>query len=715
MNKKNFLSAVSALLAIAIFISSAGLVLAQWQEPRVAPPQGNPAPPLDVSDQPQTKAGSLDVSDTISAGADDSRKIKISGSDLGVQFFNNGVVGGSILLNQNNLRFNAGDGFFIFQKPRGSSLAINASGENLTFELGARRVPQGEEILANGVFNFKGDINVTGGYLVDGQPLQAGGGESLWQAAENPNNIYYSGGNVGIGVANPIAPLQVGNSLTVSGNNQTLIGQNFKYEDNQSKRVREGGSSLLTLGNDGAVSLKNTPSGAANSVIEWNNALYVNNNGNVGIGTTNPTNKLTIFGGNAQIQNGNLYFTSDYAGAPSAIRTIVATVGGGLARGTYNYIGTYVTRYGGETAAGNRPGVACTLNGNGRCKIYLEIMGDDELIEKIKIYRTTGLADNVGGYRLIGEAEGFVIANLSRDNGGYYIEDSGLAVRGGSPPTYDTTTSGIYVNDNPVIRFHRVGDVNTIRVGIGTDAPQYTLDINGSIKFSSGTGILNNLGVSNLTIGPSDANNGIFYVKGNPANWIGMSMKDMSNNEKWFAGVNSNDLVFRRNGNLDDVIIDSDTGEVKISNDLNVLGDLKTKSVWLKIKWVHDGEKIEVEHGTRSIVPVNAAGNDDWIVEAFAKNDGGKIYLGLVAFSSPEAPYNVYTERCYVGGRINANTGVINWGQGNNAENISCDYRVNNVIYGRAEAIFDGLKLTINSYSMTQEGPQLVLTTTQSF
>lgn len=70
-------------------------------------------------------------------------------------------------------------------------------------------------------------------------------------------------------------------------------------------------------------------------------------------------------------------------------------------------------------------------------------------------------------------------------------------------------------------------------VGIGTTNPTEKLEV-----FNSGRSIVS--------------------IKGDPnGNWVGTSIKNTSNNEKWFIGSNANKLLFRRNGSSNDMVIDT--------------------------------------------------------------------------------------------------------------------------------------------------------------
>ena len=119
-----------------------------------------------------------------------------------------------------------------------------------------------------------------------------GGGENIWTA--NGNNIYYNNGNVGIGTNTPREKFQIGNLFTFHDGGQKVIARNFYY-DGQDKRIIQGNSSSIYFG-DGDLKFNVAGNGASNSQIIWNNALTINNNGNVGIGTNSPQTKLDVIG-----------------------------------------------------------------------------------------------------------------------------------------------------------------------------------------------------------------------------------------------------------------------------------------------------------------------------------------------------------------------------------------------------------------------------------
>ena len=62
--------------------------------------------------------------------------------------------------------------------------------------------------------DVNGDINFTGTLTQNGQALDLGG--SVWGTGATAGEIYYNGGNVGIGINNPASKLQVGSDVSTS-------------------------------------------------------------------------------------------------------------------------------------------------------------------------------------------------------------------------------------------------------------------------------------------------------------------------------------------------------------------------------------------------------------------------------------------------------------------------------------------------------------------
>ncbi len=95
MNKTIFPKLVALTLSVLIVCFLAAFYVIAWTEPTLAPPQGNAAAPLNVSDTPQTKAGAL----TIAAGGGDSLILKNGGD---IRLYNADNSGSALLYVDNN-------------------------------------------------------------------------------------------------------------------------------------------------------------------------------------------------------------------------------------------------------------------------------------------------------------------------------------------------------------------------------------------------------------------------------------------------------------------------------------------------------------------------------------------------------------------------------------------------------------------------------------
>ena len=106
-------------------------------------------------------------------------------------------------------------------------------------------------------------------------------------------------GNFGVGCSNPpLTKMQIGNIWTFhDGPNDKIIGRNTYYNGSSNIRITSGIASRIYFNVDGDIVLQTAPTGAANSVIDgyWK-TLCLKNDGNLGIGTSNPGAKLDVIG-----------------------------------------------------------------------------------------------------------------------------------------------------------------------------------------------------------------------------------------------------------------------------------------------------------------------------------------------------------------------------------------------------------------------------------
>ncbi|MCR4315777.1 MAG: hypothetical protein NUW37_05425, partial [Planctomycetes bacterium] len=317
-----------------------------------------------------------------------------------------------------------------------------------------------------------GDINFTGSLLQNGSPFSAGGG-SLW--TDGGSVIYYDG-NVGIGTGTPSVALDVVGDINFTG---SLLQNGSPFS--------AGGGSLWTDGG---------------SVIYYD--------GNVGIGTSSPSEALTV--------DGNLLLTAAGAGAATDIASLRVQ--------RPDDVASEITmrRYG-ASAGATRLGVSeansamiFTNNGGAGEASLLAIgtVGNIPMIfgtnnaERMRILNS----GNVG----IGTTSPSFTLDVVGD-----INFSGQLLQGGSPlvfgnmnaSTYDADSDNVVDNAEALATFvpgqtgsNYIPFVDgTGMMGIGTASPGATLDVVGGISL---TGTLN--GVSGAIFNNPSAGSGYTMI-----------------------------------------------------------------------------------------------------------------------------------------------------------------------------------------------------------
>jgi len=157
----------------------------------------------------------------------------------------------------------------------------------------------------NGNVEVNGNIEVTSGNdvcIYGGNCLSSVSG-SLW--SKNSNKIYYNSGKVGIGTSNPNADLEIkrtGNSiLTLTSTGDTYVGSNLFLVDSGN-----AASAVIKFDYTGSAAtdremyigyIQNTKF----SFYDGDHIMTIDNDDNVGIGTTDPDVKLHIYGGDIRV------------------------------------------------------------------------------------------------------------------------------------------------------------------------------------------------------------------------------------------------------------------------------------------------------------------------------------------------------------------------------------------------------------------------------
>jgi hypothetical protein len=288
-------------------------------------------------------------------------------------------------------------------------------------------------------------------------------------------------GNVGIGISpsasfSGVDVLQLGKGMTLMGNandDRATMGANLYLDAGTAFRyVMDGYAGRFSI-EDGQMIWGVSAIGNAGDIATVNTKMTLLNNGNVGIGTDSPDNKLQVVAGNAQIQAwfGETSYTD------SAIRIGGANGAGG--RLFVQYVGdnSYIDCYG----------------GHGSTERYRDL----SLIARNLIFKTASAASPSEAMRI--DSSGNV--GIGNEGTNIVVTGKGLGIQNiGQDTTASMRLTGANATGNPGVatytelkhygehlRFginHNGGtDVITINssknVGIGTTSPDVKLHIVG--------------------------------------------------------------------------------------------------------------------------------------------------------------------------------------------------------------------------------------------
>ena len=169
--------------------------------------------------------------------------------------------------------------------------------------------------------DVSGNINLTGTLLQNGAPYS---GNTQW--SNNGSNIYYNTGNVGVNNSNPSHSLDVSGNISVTNTNPTLYLTSNPYIDTSNNPIgsiifNNGGSNasiqsyVNVSGANNNSDLRFYTSQDYNSYDQNVERMRIDRSGNVGIGTTSPSQILDVSGNaiiTGQVTAGSFNSTSDY-------------------------------------------------------------------------------------------------------------------------------------------------------------------------------------------------------------------------------------------------------------------------------------------------------------------------------------------------------------------------------------------------------------------
>ena len=425
----------------------------------------------------------------------------------------------------------------------------------------------------------------------------------------NRFTINHSNGNVGVATTSPTGPFTIGsdggvypymtfdNSSETSADGTNLGAIFFKgkqpdgsFETGAAVRARGAGDAASSNNNlPGEISFQTNPGGTG-GLIE---RMTIDKDGNVGIGTTSPSQKLEV-SGHLFVNGGQGIFKRNSTSGPfyaeqEGSGPAGVFVGGNVGIGTTTperalhlkssapVIRLEDTDSGlcseiyGDTGAGDLITVADSTGGGTDPFISFRIGGSPSVNEKMRIKSNgnVGIGDlnpsktlSVAGDAIITGDLTISGTTISVNTTNLEVADKTITVSDVTNPTNDTANgAGIIVKapTDKTILYNKVNDSFDFNigtnfdgnVGIGTAAPAYTLDVAGDINFTG------NLTQNGTTFGSSvwaQSGSNIGYTAGKVS--IGttatsrkLNVKSDDANIAFFEGSNLEGLVFVNNTN----------------------------------------------------------------------------------------------------------------------------------------------------------------------
>jgi hypothetical protein len=384
----------------------------------------------------------------------------------------------------------------------------------------------GGGVLISGGFNTAGSISVgrriyngspAGGVVISGGEggSNGNGGSVTLAAGAGSGDVSYRGGDVIIKGGAGLLPSPAGNILfkiadvsvaKIDSLGRIGIGTTHpgaKLEVNGTVKITDGtqgAGKVLTsdangLASWGSISITETDpevgTNTTNYLSKWDGSALITSsvydNGNVGIGSTSPGQRLDVQGGNINT-SGNIMTGSltrlDGAGNLINIGDITAI---GASTYTSGAGATLALRGGNSsTAEGGAVAIIAGVGGSGAAGSNVTINAADA--SGIATGGKVMLTGGTGGY--YGGSGAYVSINGGAPNygpGGNLILSGGLQ---GPGNTWDPNRNGsviLAINGTEYVRVDGYRDGYQGYVGIGTATPAAKLDINGTIKITDGT------------------------------------------------------------------------------------------------------------------------------------------------------------------------------------------------------------------------------------
>jgi hypothetical protein len=450
-------------------------------------------------------------------------------------------------------------------------------------------------------------------------------------------------GNVGIGSGSPSSKLEVSGDAYVSGQFSQGVSIASKIANYGAEFRSNGSSAQIFFGRSGdSVGSGAIGADASNvfaiwSVPSFSRLLVVNQNGNVGIGTTSPGAKLDVNGASGEVLRVSMTNTYVANAGPKLSFWNGSSEELGFVRGVFNetnqgnrgnlLFGTrtsdalgaetkMIILHNGNVGIGTTsPDSKLTVQGSGYVIKALATGSDSVYLQTVNASYDyiAGIATSLG-YGLMGMNSNHSLAIMTNGSERMRITSGGNVGIGTTSPSAKLEVNGTfgangnatfngsatYINSDVVVVGNNSTDVvgisgNTMyfpgngNVGIGTTSPSEKLHVVGKGIFES-----------NVRIYPVSESwaEGLSFIMPTTGNWGGLRwQRQRGNNDgNWYVGFtaldSSDDLVFGANngGNqVDNILRLTKAGNVSIGGNTTINGvwqtNISTTGGWSKLSF----------------------------------------------------------------------------------------------------------------------------------
>jgi len=294
-------------------------------------------------------------------------------------------------------------------------------------------------------------------------------------------------GNIGIGTTAPDSKLHIKDASGTLKIEDTTGAAQLKLKD--------------STGSESTIKRDNSPAGLIFQSLTGNDDMVIDNTGNVGIGTTSPSQKLHVSGGNILLDNNQRLQAKDTVGTnrnllymDTANYPVVASEGNGYYLGN-SEVQIFATTVGAnsfitfDTSSSER----VRIDNNGNVGI-----GTTSPNRKFEVAGSSSSA--IVGVRATDDSSALFSINTDGSQKGYMgydYNDNNIKLIAGD--IFSNSANGIVITNNG-------------NVGIGTTSPNSKLDVNGNTLLSGASRILQISDSGGATLKFANDNNAITYA-----------------------------------------------------------------------------------------------------------------------------------------------------------------------------------------------------------